>query len=237
MKLFYSPIHAFAHKVLITAYEAGIWDKIESVAVYPFREGYDITPINPYNKVPTLTLDNGYALYGSQAIVEYLDSLSINDNSLYPKDMSIRLDTLRRLALSDTLFDILTQLTLDPDYGEGKREKFIQWLWPKVITSLTVMDKEIDLNRNFDIGDAAQVHALTYLELIVPEYVPNSDTIPSNFDYKKNYRNLDKWFKQVSKRESIKFHYQKPFDGDDSPENCKRHVKQVLELQELYKSK
>jgi len=237
MKLFYSPIHAFAHKVLITAYEAGVWGEIEQVAVYPFREGYDITPINPFNKVPTLTLDNGYALYGSQTIVEYLDSISNNNNSLYPVDMNDRVDSLRRLALSDTLFDILTQLTLDPDYGDGKRDKFIEWLWPKVISALSVMDKEVNLERNFDIGDAAQAHALTYLELIVPEYVPDSNLIPSDFNYKKNYKNLGKWFDKISKRDSISFHYQKPFEGDESPENCKKQVQEVINLQKLNKSR
>jgi len=231
MKLFYSPIHLFAHKVLITAHEAGIWDQIEPVAVYPFREGYDISAINPYNKVPTLTLSDGYALYGSQAIVEYLDSLSISGDNLFPSNNKKRWDALRRLALADTLFDILTQLTLDPDYGDGKREKFIEWLWPKVMSSLKTMDNDVNIERKFDIGDAAQIHAITYLELIVPEYVPKSKTIPTNFDYKENFKKLKDWFEIVSKRDSVTFHYKKDYEGDDSPENCNKKVQEVIKLQ------
>ena len=80
MMLFYSPIHGFIHKVLVVAHEAGLWDKLEFVPVYPVKDGYSISAINPLHKVPTLVLDDYTVLYGSQTIVEYLD-----DNSVYFK--------------------------------------------------------------------------------------------------------------------------------------------------------
>ena len=42
MKLFYSPIHGFIHKVLVVAHEAGIIDQIQRVPTYPMREDHDI---------------------------------------------------------------------------------------------------------------------------------------------------------------------------------------------------
>ena len=66
MILFYSPIHGFIHKVLVVAHEAGLADRLEIAPTYPLREGHDITALNPLNKVPTLALDDGRALYGSQ---------------------------------------------------------------------------------------------------------------------------------------------------------------------------
>ena len=82
MKLFYSPFHTFVHKILVTAHEAGLWQDITFVPTFPFknREGedqddaYSIAAINPLDKVPTLALDNGQVVFGSQAVVECLDS-------------------------------------------------------------------------------------------------------------------------------------------------------------------
>lgn len=228
MKLFYSPIHLFAHKVLIVAFESEVIDNIEFVPVYPLREGYNITALNPLNKVPTLTLDNGEVIYGSQAIVEYIDSLSLN-KSLYPVNGPSRWDALRRLALADTLFEITTQLTTDDNYGDGPREKFVSWLWPKVTRCVDAMNADINESREFDIGDAAQLHALTYLQLCIPDHVP--DLIPKDYDWRENHENLSKWFDKTVLRPSVAFHYNKPYEGDDSPENCQLNVNEVLKLQ------
>ena len=92
MKLFYSPFHTFIHKVLVTAHEAGLWDDITFVPTYPFKnrdgedqgDAYSIAALNPLDKVPTLALDSGQVVYGSQAVVECLDSMSKSGNHLYP---------------------------------------------------------------------------------------------------------------------------------------------------------
>ena len=93
IKLFYSPFHTFIHKVLVTIHEAGLWNDVEFVAVFPFKDlngkdqgdNYSITAINPLDKVPTLALDNGQVVYGSQAIVECVDSMSKIGHSSLPK--------------------------------------------------------------------------------------------------------------------------------------------------------
>lgn len=228
MKLFYSPIHAFAHKVLITAHEAGVADQIETVAVYPFREGYDITAINPLNKVPTLVLDDGTALYGSQAIVEYLDSLAPGGRALYPAPGPARWDALRRLALADTLFETVTLLTTDNDYSDDgtPREKFITWLWPKVKRCVGTMNADAGSGHAFDIGDAAAVHALTYLDLCVPDYVP--EPVPRDYNWRTGHDALKTWFDNALQRPSVQSHFQKPYDSDESAEHCAAKVQEVL---------
>jgi len=228
MKLFYSPIHAFAHKVLITAHEARVWDKIEPVAVYPFREGFDITALNPLNKVPTLTLDDGVALYGSQAIVEYIDSLAPPGSSLYPKDGPERWDALRRLALADLLFEMATQLTMDGDYSDKPRVKFIEWHWPKLERCLAVLNQDAKEGHIFDVGDAAALHTLTYIDLVVPNHVPAP--IPRDYNWRKGNEYLEAWFDKAIKRPSVQFHFQKDYEGDDSAKNCATKVQEVLAL-------
>ena len=228
MKLFYTPIHSFAHKVLITAHEVGVLEQIETVAVYPFRDGYDITAINPLNKVPTLTLDDGMALYGSQAIVEYLDSLAPGGSALYPAPGPARWDALRRLALADIMFEATTQLTTDDDYSEAPRPKFINWLWPKVVRCVATMNNDAATEHPFDIGDAATLHALTYLDVCVPKYVP--EPVPRDYDWRNGSEALDSWFKSAVQRPSVQAHFQKEYGSDDSAENCAAKVKDVLAL-------
>ncbi|MGY8962401.1 MAG: glutathione S-transferase family protein [Rhodospirillales bacterium] len=228
MKLFYTPIHIFAHKTLITAHEVGVWDRIEPVAVYPFRAGYDITVLNPLNKVPTLTLDDGGALYGSQAIVEYLDSLAPGGRSLYPALGPARWDALRRLALADIMFEATTQLTTDDDYSDAPRTKFINWLWPKVKRCVATMNADAATEHTFDIGDAAAIHALTYLDVCVPKYVP--DPVPRDYNWRVGNASLEAWFDVAVQRSSVQFHFQQEYDGDDSAENCAAKVQEVLAL-------
>jgi glutathione S-transferase len=92
MRLFYSPFHTFIHKVLVTAHEAELWDDITFVATYPFKNSqgedqgnaYSIAALNPLDKVPTLALDDGQIVFGSQAVVECLDSMNKTDTPLYP---------------------------------------------------------------------------------------------------------------------------------------------------------
>ena len=232
MKLFYTPIHLFAHKVLITAHEVGVADQIEQVAVYPFREGYDITAINPLNKVPTLTLDDGpmkgKALFGSQCIVEYLDSLAPSGRALYPASGPARWNALRRLALADTLFEVTTLLTTDNDFSDDKqpRSKFIDWAFPKIGRCLAMMDTDAQSDHDFDIGDASAIHALTYLELCIPKYVPGP--VPQDFDWRAGHDALATWFETAVQRPSVQSHFQKDFEGDDSAENCAAKVQEVL---------
>jgi len=86
------PFHTFVHKVLVTAHECGHWDKLERAATFPFKnnagedcgDSYDISPLNPLDKVPTLVTDEGQVIFASQAICEYLDSTA-TARKMYPR--------------------------------------------------------------------------------------------------------------------------------------------------------
>jgi len=61
MKLYYSPASPFARKVLMTAAEVGVLDRIEVVAatVLPTAPNATVAALNPLMQVPTLELDDG----------------------------------------------------------------------------------------------------------------------------------------------------------------------------------
>ena len=111
--LFYTPVHEFVHKYLVTAHEAGIWDRLEVVPIYPRREGYGLGAINPLAKVPTLALPDGKTLFGSQTICEFFDSFNAAA-SLYPARGPARWDALTRLSLGDITFELAIKVGYEP---------------------------------------------------------------------------------------------------------------------------
>ncbi len=229
MKLFYSPIHGFIHKVLVVAHESGIWDKIEFVPVYPVQHGYSIAAINPLHKVPTLALDDGTVFYGSQLIAEYLDSLAKSGPRLYPVDGPNRWDALRRLALADTLFEITVVMALESLEKPPRRTVF-EWNWAKVERALVQM--EVDAQGGFDkfdIGQVASLHALSYLDRQTTRGLPAP--VPIGYDWRVNRPELHCWWKNTVKRPSVVAHFNKDYEGEDSAEFCQEKLGEVLTSQ------
>jgi len=241
MKLFYSPFHSFIHKVLVTAHEAGLWDAIEFVPTYPFKnrdgedqgERYSIAAINPLDKVPTLALDDGQVVYGSQAIVECLDAMGVSGNRLYPENGPLRWDALTRLALADTMFESTVMLVMEGWHPEEQqRLPLFEWIWPKLILGLDRFEAHVGQGKTgFDIGHAAMLHALSYLYFRSGFYGA-SDPLYPDFNWQDGRPNLAAWWHDAIQRPSVTCHYNKDFTGDDSAENLQRHVQQVLAQQQ-----
>lgn len=240
MRLFYSPFHTFIHKVLVTVHEAGLWNDTTFIATYPFQnsagedqgDAYSIAALNPLDKVPTLALDNGQVVYGSQAVVECLDSMNKTGTPLYPLAGEARWEAVTRLALSDTIFETTVQLVMEgwqPE--ESQRLALFEWVWPKFIRGLDVLEGHCKRGfRQFDIGQAAMLHAISYLEFRAKFY-DAKDPIYPEFDCFAGRPNLHAWWIEALERPSVKSHYNVEFSGDDSAANCQKHVQAVLELQ------
>ena len=79
-------------------HEAGLRDQLEDVPVRTTAVATDpvARAANPLGKIPTLTLDNGQALFDSRVICRYLDDLS--GAGLYPEDQLWDVLTLEALA-------------------------------------------------------------------------------------------------------------------------------------------
>ena len=108
MKLLWSSRSPFVRKVMIAAHETGLADQItcERTVVAPTKPNAEVMRLNPLNKLPTLILDDGRALYDSRVIVEYLDSLN-QGPKLIPAAGPARFEALRRQALCDGILDFL----------------------------------------------------------------------------------------------------------------------------------
>lgn len=241
MKLFYSPFHSFIHKVLVTAHEAGLWDQIEFVPIYPYknRDGedqgdrYSIAKLNPLGKVPTLALTDGRVIYASQSIVEYLDANGTSGHRLYPPEGPDRWDAVTRLALCDTIFELTVMLVQEGwNPEEEQRIPYFEWIWPKLLRGLDRLEERTQQGyTQFDIGHAAALHALSYFDFRSRFYEAKDPLYP-DYDWAEGRPNLKAWWNEASQRPSVTSHYQKDFEGDDSAEFCQAKVQEVLAAQE-----
>lgn len=240
MWLFYSPFHSFVHKVLVVAHECGHWNDMERVPAFPFKnrdgedqgDAYDISAINPLNKVPTLATDEGQIIFGSQAICEYLDSTS-KAGRMYPDPGPARWDAVTRLALADTVFETTVQMVMEQwKPREQWNMRVFEWLWPKYIRALDSLERDAQKGwPRFDVGHAAMLHAISYLGFRA-EFYEAKDPVHPNFRWRDGRPALSAWFDDAIERPSVRSHYQVDYDGDDSPENCQNAVRAILQLRE-----
>lgn len=236
MKLFYSPFHSFAHKALIVAHEAGLWNQITLVPTFPFRDlnrefvtgRYDMMAITPLGKVPCLALDDGKMLYSSQTVVEYLDSNRVSGEKLYPCDGPERWDALRRLALGDAIFEFSVQMSMENwlDRAE-RRTSLYKWLWPKIIASLDAAEQWAAGDPQIDIGAFSILQGVSYMG----ESASEEDPEHPSYVWRDGRPSLSQWFDEIILRPSVQTHYGKDFEGDMSPENHQRHVAEILAAQ------
>src|SRR3954463_13342250 len=102
MLLHWSPRSPYVRKVLITAHEADLADRIETVrtVVAASEPNVELMKENPQSRLPTLRLADGTVVYDSVVICEYFDSLR-DGVKLFPASWPERLTALRRHALGD----------------------------------------------------------------------------------------------------------------------------------------
>jgi glutathione S-transferase len=238
MRLFYSPFHKFIHKALVVAHEVGLWDQLQFVPTYPFNnlkgepqgDKYSIAAINPLGKVPTLALDDGTVIYGSQAVVEYFDSNSQNGQRLYPEPGPARWDNLTRLALGDTIFEVAVTISMEGGLPEeDQRLKTYQWIWPKLTRAFDTL--ELRTAQGFDSFDIGQVAALQGISYLDYRSGVQADPVQPDYDWKVGRPHLTAWWNAMLERPSVVNHYLKDYEGDDSAEFLQANVSEVLALQ------
>lgn len=146
MKLYWSSRSPFARKVMVTAHELRLAGRIrtERVVVSAAAPNAEVMAANPLNKIPTLILDDGTALYDSRVICEYLDTLHAGPK-LFPADASARWAALRRQALGDGLMEvILLRLGEQARPPATQSEKHLSAYRLKIATALDRLESEAE---------------------------------------------------------------------------------------------
>jgi glutathione S-transferase len=122
MKLHWSPRSPYVRKVMIAAHELGLADRIERcrTPVAMSECNLDLRPDNPLNKIPTLVLDDGLAIFDSYVILEYFDGLA-GGGRIVPRAGRDRLVVQRVHALGHGLIDNLILARNERDRSEAQR--------------------------------------------------------------------------------------------------------------------
>ncbi len=211
MKLVFTPNPEYIHKVLVTAHEGGIVERLEFERTRPF-DSDTIWEYNPMGKVPALVMDNGEPLYGGLVICQYLDSLSITGKHVFPSG-DARWPALRQMTLGDGMFDATTLLRV-----EGWRDKadwnvdYMLRERRKIIGTLDQLNKEAPgfKDADFHIGHICTAGGLSYLDLRNPireHVIVEGD---DSFDWREGRDELAQWYDAILERPSIKARFTMP---------------------------
>jgi glutathione S-transferase len=106
MRLYWSSRSPFVRKAMVAAHETGAISDIETirVEVAAAKLNAEVMGRNPLNKIPTLVLANGEALFDSHVICEYFDSLNTGPK-LFPAAGPERWTALRREAVGNGIME------------------------------------------------------------------------------------------------------------------------------------
>lgn len=168
MKLFWSTRSPFVRFVMVVAHEKGIADGIETeqVVVAASKPNAAVMAHNPLNKLPTLVLDDGSALYDSRVIAEHFDAIGAAA-ALLPASGDARRTVQRQVALGIGLLDLLVGWLTEYRKPAAEQDAaFNDAMRLKFATTLDVLESEATAlsARTFDMAHAAIGAALGYAD-------------------------------------------------------------------------
>lgn len=134
----------------------------------------EIEKSSPLGKVPVLVLDDGFCVYDSRVIVEYLDARA-PIHRLIPEGGRERTEVKIWEALADGLMDAAVLMLLERKRPDGERSQaWIERQARKVEQALAAMSSGLDdqpwcHGKAFSLADIAVGSALGYLDFRFPE--------------------------------------------------------------------
>ena len=201
MKLHWSPKSPYVRKVMICAHELNLLPKLElvrSVAAM-LKPNERLMQDNPLSKIPTLVLDNGFTLFDSVVICEYLNDLA--GGPLFPREGQDKWQALRWHALGDGMLDAAILWR-----NERKKDAALPALLAafelKMQAALKQLDDEAQAlaETPFSIGHIALGCALGYLDYRF-----------ESLAWRGIAPRLAQWFEKLAARPSFKS--TEPIDG------------------------
>ena len=192
MKLFYSKTSPFVRKVLASAITRNLDAQIELVPVNPHASPPELIAHNPLSKIPCLVTDDGYALFDSTVICEYLDEIS-EFLPLFPPPGSARWRALKLQALGDGILDAAVLRRWERQRpSEPARAAVIARQGEVIARALDLLEADLPAN-HLDIGTITIACALGYLDFRTPEE-----------DWRARRPKLAGWMAHISEYEGLK---------------------------------
>jgi glutathione S-transferase len=185
MKLLYQTHSPYARKVLVFAHEAGLADKIEVIhqETSPTLRNETVFAENPLGKVPVLIRSGGAAIFDSDVICEYLDTL--HEARLIPQGGEARWRALTTQAVAQGMAEagiaIRWETVRRPEAlrYEPLRDGYIE----KLVASYDWLERELDVAEQPNVGHIAVATALSWLEFrALPDFRSGRSRLSAWFD-------------------------------------------------------
>ena len=166
MELLHSGLSPFVRKVLVTAHEIGVAERIALLPVNARERPEEVRPLNPLGKIPALRTDAGDVLFDSAVICEYLDT-EFGANRLLPARGAARWRVLTLQALADGMADAVVLIRNERARPAATASAdWIAWQVAKVEAALDRLESLAPgLGAEPDLGTIATACALGYAEL------------------------------------------------------------------------
>ena len=167
MKLLYQTHSPYARKALVFAHEAGLADRIEVIhhETSPTQRNEEVFAQNPLGKVPVLLRPDLPALFDSDVICAYLDTLHQHP-SLIPATGEARWQTLKVQAVAQGLAEagiaVRWETVRRPEALRYAplRDGYIE----KLVASYDWLETSLDVDGPLHVGHIAVATALSWLE-------------------------------------------------------------------------
>ena len=167
MKLLYQTHSPYARKVLVFAHEVGLADHIEVVhhETSPTKRNEHVYAMNPLGQVPVLVRPGLPAIFDSDVICSYLDTLH-SGRRLIPVAGESRWQALRVQAIAHGLADsggaIRWETVRRP--VELRYPPLREGHIGKLIASYEWLERELDVDSPIHVGHIALATSLSWLE-------------------------------------------------------------------------
>jgi glutathione S-transferase len=197
MKLHWGPVSPFVRKVMITAHETGQVSRIELIRslVAMNAANANVMLDNPLSKIPTLIRDDGTALFDSDVICEYFDSLHSGPR-LIPAEGEKRWQVLRWNAFGSGALDALVLWRNERMRPEAHRSvPTLQTYQLKISASLEWAEREMRAleSSDFSLGHIAIGCMFGYLDVRF-----------ADIEWRGSHSASARWFETFMQRESAK---------------------------------
>ncbi|HQT66066.1 MAG TPA: glutathione S-transferase [Acetobacteraceae bacterium] len=163
MKLYYSAASPYVRKVMACAIARDIEGFITKIPTNPHLSPANLINDNPLSKVPCLVTDDGFALFDSPVICEYLDCV---DNALpmFPAALPARWVALKYQAIGDGIMDAAVGRRMEQAKpAEDARTAGMERLKAAIDRALASLELDPP-GRALDIGSITIGCALGYLD-------------------------------------------------------------------------
>lgn len=196
MKLLGSSTSPYVRKARLVLLEKSI--PHEYVIDPPQEPGSLVLKVNPLGRIPALILDDGFCVFDSTVIADYVDSLSESQVLIPRNDAVARLRVKRWEALADGIMDSAVMVRIESIRPPEKQDAALLELHNTAITKALAFASESLGTQTWCEGDA-----ITLADLALVSAVLYLDLRQAERDWRGSHKNLLTWFERVSARHSV----------------------------------